>query len=137
MELKVLLIKRDLHGIKLSPPFFLMKQSVVPYTCYSAWYLFLVLVSNINFPLIFYIEFFKIIPRMNIKYPIFYCTLLSPLPGLSFQLAFFIFPNIKKVEPIQFTIVETIASLISIRHFSFFSALTRVPQDILQQHCDN
>ena len=36
IEFKVSFIKRNLQGIKVSPPTSLMKQNVVPYTCYIA-----------------------------------------------------------------------------------------------------
>jgi hypothetical protein len=79
MEFKVSLMKRSLHGIKLSPPSYLLKQNVVPYTYYIAWYIFYNWFPTLISP-VFYIELFKIINWMNIKYPIFYCNVISKIP---------------------------------------------------------
>jgi hypothetical protein len=79
MKFKVSLMKRNLHEIKLSPLSSLMKQNMVPNTCYIAWYC-LIKFSNIHFPPTLYIEFFKILPQINIRYPICYCTSFLNIP---------------------------------------------------------
>ena len=93
VEFKLSSMKRNLHGIKLSPPSsssshlslhrielripslkVVLNQNIIKVNMLYCLVFFLWKVSNIRFSPIFCIEFFIIIPRINGKYPMFYRT---------------------------------------------------------------